>query len=66
LYDRFYIDAERAKGVQFAWRQATFDQGRSFGSSDTDVTGDSKKSRAAGRQATTNLNSPNPLNPSEN
>src|SRR6516225_3559515 len=61
----FYIDAEQAKVCNLHGAQRPLIKRCSTASSDTDVTGDSKKSRSR-PWAATNLNSPNPLYPSEN
>ena len=61
----FYIDAEQANVCNLHVAQRPLIKRRSTASSDTDVTGDSKKSSSR-PWAATNLNSLNPLYPSEN
>ena len=43
---RFYVDAESDKACNSHYRSETFDQGVLSAIGDTDVTGDSKKSRS--------------------
>ena len=62
----FYIDTEQAKGVQFAWRPATFDQEAFLLPPATRMLLATRRNPATGPWAATNLNSPNHLYPSEN
>ena len=65
-YMAFLLLTSKSKGVQFAWRPATVERRSTASPATWMLLATRRKSRAAGRQAATNLNSLNPLYSSEN